>query len=1128
MEFRLLGPLEVAEQDRLLDLGALKQRSLLALLLLHANEVVAVERLIDELWGESPPATVGKSVHVYVSRLRKQLGDGRLLTRPPGYLLRIEPAELDLARFERLVADAASADPATAARRLREALALWRGPPLADLAYEPFAQSQITRLNELRLHALEQRIEAELAEGRHAALVGELEALVAEHPLSERMRGQLMRALYRSGRQADALAAYRAARAALVEELGIEPGRELRELQQAVLRQDAKLDVPAAERPQPAAARRADAGAGVFVSRERELRELLGALGDARAGRGRVVLLEGEPGIGKTRLAEELAGRARELGVRVLVGRCWEAGGAPAYWPWVQALRAHVRATDAATLRDQLGASAAEIAELLPELRELFGDLPAAPAPSSEGARFRLFDAACSLIRSAAEAAPLLLVLDDMHAADEPSLLLLRFMAREIADSRVLVLCAFRDVDPALGEPLLATLAELVREPRTLQVAPAGLGAAGIAEYVERATGVAPSPRLVAAIGAETEGNPLFVGELVRLLEGEGRLADADASLRIPPGVRAVIGRRTRRMSERCQELLAAASVLGREFRLGALELLSGLDRNTLLDILDDAIAERVVLDVPGAPGSLRFGHALIRDTLYEELGPPRRLRLHERAGAALEALYGADPEPHLAELALHFVAAADAGTAAKALDYARRAGDRAATQLAFEEAARHYETALTLDGADDVRCDLLLALGDARARAGDTAASRAAYRDAAALAERQDMPDRLARAAIGYGGRFLWEVARDDEHIVPLLERAIAALGDDDHPLRVRLLVRLAGGPLRDSRFPPERKAALSAEALAIARRIGDPATIAYAIHGYILGRHAPDHRSAQLDLATEMIALARSAGEKEREYEGLEERLVCLLEVGDMTGAASDLEAMTRLAHELRQPAHEWLVTVYRALIALLRGKLEDAEELIATARARGERVQDWSAEVTYRLQLYVLRREQGRLAEIAELVRRSPRDYPTYPIFRCVAAHLEAQLGESGAARAALDGLAAGDFAALPFDEEWLVSMSLLAETALRVGDAERADTIHRLLAPYADRVAVSYPEIAIGSVARYLGLAAMATGRRDQAEAHLRRALELDERIGARRSVARSREDLERLLHSRRHGPSRLAT
>src|SRR5262245_27329269 len=260
MEFRLLGPLEVIERDGPLALGGAKQRSLLAVLLLHANELVSADRLIDELWGQSPPATAAKSVQVYVSRLRKELGDGRLATRAPGYLLRVDPAEHDLAQFRQLTAEAAGAEADEAAEKLRQALALWRGPALADLAYEPFAQSEITRLEELRWAALEQRVDADLACGRHAELVGELEALVAEHPLRERLRAQLMLALYRSSRQAEALDAYRAARRELSEELGLEPSEELKRLEQAILRQDPALELrreappaapPAAEAPIP-------------------------------------------------------------------------------------------------------------------------------------------------------------------------------------------------------------------------------------------------------------------------------------------------------------------------------------------------------------------------------------------------------------------------------------------------------------------------------------------------------------------------------------------------------------------------------------------------------------------------------------------------------------------------------------------------------------------------------------------------------------------------------------------------------------------------------------------------------------------------------------------------------------
>jgi DNA-binding SARP family transcriptional activator len=247
MDFRLLGPLEVSEHDRPLALGGVKQRSLLALLLLHAGELVTTDRLIDQLWGAAPPVTAAKTVQVYVSRLRKVLGPGRLATRGRGYVLWVDAGELDLARFERLTAEARATGPEEAARKLREALALWRGPALADLAYESFAQVEIARLEEMRQAAIEQRIDADLALGRHAELVGELEALVARQPLRERLRCQLMLALYRSARQAEALEAYRAASRELSEELGLEPSEELKRLEQAILRQD-----PALEPPQPA------------------------------------------------------------------------------------------------------------------------------------------------------------------------------------------------------------------------------------------------------------------------------------------------------------------------------------------------------------------------------------------------------------------------------------------------------------------------------------------------------------------------------------------------------------------------------------------------------------------------------------------------------------------------------------------------------------------------------------------------------------------------------------------------------------------------------------------------------------------------------------------------------------
>ncbi len=370
MHFRILGPLEVVDGDCSVDVGGAKRRSLFAALLIHANTVVSADRLIDCLWEEEPPPTARKALQVYVARLRKALGPTRVLTKGPGYMLRVEPGELDRERFERLVEQGGP-------EGLREALALWRGPPLADVADRRFARAEIGRLEELRAAAVETRIQCDLAEGRHQELVGELEALVAEHPARERLRGQLMLALYRSGRQAEALEAYQDVRRTLVEELGIEPSRELRELHQAILNQEVSLDLVGEE---------VAASGPVFVGRRRELAALLGDLDETFAGRGRLALVGGEPGIGNTRLAEELAGRARKRGGLVLVGHGWEAGGAPRYWPWVQALRAYVRETEPHALRGKLGAGAADLAQLLPELRELLPDLPEHPHSSRRSA----------------------------------------------------------------------------------------------------------------------------------------------------------------------------------------------------------------------------------------------------------------------------------------------------------------------------------------------------------------------------------------------------------------------------------------------------------------------------------------------------------------------------------------------------------------------------------------------------------------------------------------------------------------------------------------------------------------------------------------------------------------------
>jgi DNA-binding SARP family transcriptional activator len=1135
MDFRILGPLEALDEGRVVRLGGSKQRALLAVFLLHANETLSIDRLIDELWGERPPATAAKTVQVYISRLRKALAGGEddgsagvVATREHGYELRLDPERLDAHRFERLVArgrgDLAAAHHERAAAALEGALSLWRGPPLADLAYEPFAQREIARLDDLRVAALEQLIEAKLALGAHAEVVEQLETLIAEHPYRERLRAQLMLGLYRSDRQADALQAYQDARRTLVEELGIEPGERLRELERAILAQDPGLALAAAE--EPAAAEPAvEAPRSAFVGRERELAELVGGLDDAFAGRGRLFLLVGEPGIGKSRLAEELTARARARGARVLVGRCWEAGGAPAYWPWVQSLRPYLRDTDADSLRSQLREGAADVARLLPELRDRLADLPPAPPLESEGARFRVFDSMTAFLKSVAAGRPLVLVLDDLYAADEPSLLLLQFVARELGDSRLLIVGAYRDVDPTLADPLATTLTELAREPVTRTLALAGLGEADVARFIELTAPGASAADLGPAVKAESDGNPLFVGEIVRLLAAEGRLDEpAIEPLAIPQSVREVIGRRLRHLSDQCNRLLAMASVLGREFDLTVLAGVSGLERGAILELLDEGIEARVVSEVPGVIGRMRFAHALIRDAAYHGLTRSRRVQLHRQVGEALEALYASDLDPHFAALAHHFFASAAGGNGQKAVDYARRAGSRAVAVLAYEEAVRLYEMALEALGPKETpdeptRCELLLSLGEAQARSGEMAPAKDTFACAATAAKELGLAELLARAAIGYGGRFVWLRAGKDRRLVPMLQDALAALPQEDSVLRVKLLARLAGA-LRDQPLP-RPIASISQEAVEMARRLGDPGTLAHALDSVFAGITYPQQVAEWRVTADELVQAGVAADDKERAFAGHQHRLGVLMLEGDLEAVDAELAAMEGLVAELRQPAQTWAHILTQTARALFAGRFDEAEALIERNRDMGRRAQ--TPDVTFLgaeiLQLFVLRREQGRLDEVKPALEGFLDEYPGLVVYQCALAAVHSEAGRRPEARFAFDALAADDFGTLPSRQEWFFASGLLAEVCAYLEDCRRAAPLYDLLLPYAGCNQLNYVEICCGSTSRYLGLLATTMSRWRDAERHFQAAIEMDRRTGGRPWLAHTQSDYARMLLAR---------
>ncbi len=1049
MEFRVLGPLEVIEDGRPLALGAAKQRTLLVLLLLDANRPISRDRLIDALWEDEPPATAAKALQVHISRLRKTLGRDRIVTVPDGYLVRVDRNELDLDRFMALCDGGNPHD----------ALALWRGEPLAEFGQYRFAQIDIARLDELHLSCLEARIAADVEQGRD--VIPELEGLVRAHPLRERLRELLLLALYRAGRQAHALAAYDEARRALVDELGIEPTKQLRDLQQAILRQDPVLDRTAATPSEP----RREA----FVGRDAELEQLVTGLDSAVAGRGGLFLLMGEPGIGKSRLAEELLSLARARRIEPLVGRCWEAGGAPAYWPWVQALRGHV--------------------DEAPE--ELATFLRGVPADSeSESARFRLFDAVVQFLRATSRDRPLLLFLDDMHAADEPSLLLLRFLARELTQSRLLVVAACRDVDPRPGPALANTLGELAREPSVTRLSLRGLAREAVVDYVE---GELASPELAAKLYEETEGHPLFLSETVRLVAVEGRMT-------IPPSLRDVIARRLAHLTDECNRLLGVAAVLGREFDHAALAAMNASSLDNLLDVLDEATSARVVSEAPEAMGRSRFAHVLIRDVIYNELSASRRARLHRTALNVLEQL-GADDS----ELAYHAVAGNEF---AKALECARRAGDRALGLLAYEEAARLYDIALSAKPGGRTRCELLLARGEAEVRAGRTADAKTTFFEAAEAARRLALSNELALAAVGYGGRILWVRAGDDARLVPLLEEALSGLPSTAVDLRSRLLARLAGA-LRDEPTR-DRREALSLEAVDLGRSSGEPAVLAYALdaHGYAI--LAPDTLIRCLEVARELRSAANQSADKERLIAAHMLAVMAHVGLGKIVEAKGELGLAARLADELRQRAQIAQAEGIRAMLAIAEGRLLEGEALTERRYELGKETLLTASVSIYRCQRHALHDLRDDLApvepEIAELVEL----FPARPVFRSVLAQVHARTGRIEEAARALSELTP----ALPFDQEWLYGMSLLAETAVLVDDEESAANLYDSLTPWEELNAVDVAEGCRGAVSRYLGLLAAMLGRRSEAAAHFEHAIAANERMGFVPWAARAREDYKR--------------
>jgi DNA-binding SARP family transcriptional activator len=1265
-------------------------------LLLRAGEPVSRERVIADLWGERPPDGAVKTVQAVVSRLRRALGGdaARLVSSAAGYRLRVEPDEFDLGRFERLCEDGrralAAGSYGRAAARLRAALGEWRGPALADVAFEPFAPPEIARLEDLRAAAIEDRVEADLAMGRGGELVGELERLVAAEPLRERLRGQLVLALYRAGRQGEALDAYREAVRTLDAELGLHPGPELERLQQAILAHDpALLPRPRSEAPPPGERRRATAtilfaelagsarmrarlgdsdadavrgeydgrlrdvlavhggtgvkalgdglmaafpaagaalacavemqraidrqarrgpanlelrigvgagdvawagddysgtpvieaqrlcaaaaagsilvgdavrllagtetdaeledagelalrdlvapvrawsarwtarrtvavplpaslvveGSAVFAGREAELAALQAAWDDAARGRRRGVFVSGEPGIGKTRLAAEIAGQVSEREGLVLYGRC-DDGLAAAAQPFARALGAYAAACPVDELRVELGARASDLMPLLPELAARVPGV-AEPTPAEPDVeRLRTMDAAAALLESAGAAAPVLLVVDDLHWADDLSLLLLRHLLRADAAMRLLVLATYRDTEPSRS-PLLADIVSgLARRPDIARLELGPLAESDIATILAHA---GRQPALAGRVQAVTEGNPFFVGEVVRAL-GD----DRDPRAALTPRVRDVVHWRLARLPEGTADVLAVAAVAGTEFDADVLAAALDIELERALDALGAAERARLVRPA-GILDRFTFAHALVRETIANELPASRRVRLHARIAHALQRA-AATRAVSPSELAAHFDAAGTLVDATQTVAYTREAGDQAAARLAFDVAAEQYERALRAHARlpsppADERLDLELARGRALSLAGDqragpvlrgVATAAQAAGDGARMAEallsiRLDLEAASLASPTPFSTTGMYgvgiDVLEDNAEMIALLRRALALLPPGDGAIRARLQGFLAQEAW--SSVSDRACRAMIGDALAMARRVGDPTALASVLtsHSWIVA--GPERIPERLAIADELVTVGRQAGLPHAECDGQEFRFFAHIERGDIMAADAALAAAHAAAHTVRSRSTVAVLDTARALLA---GRLADAEAAATRSRDTTRKFVRWLSCIRL-LQMRLTDHEPARQAMAQAITTPSP-------TFFIVNAHTARERGDHDGAQDAFERALEGGLLEMPHGLTWACTLTWAADISAWLQDRAVAARLLDQLAPFADVMICQS-----GPVGRGVGLVEQALGRPDEAQQRLRDAIALCERMDARAFLAVARLDLGTLL------------
>jgi predicted ATPase/DNA-binding CsgD family transcriptional regulator len=847
-----------------------------------------------------------------------------------------------------------------------------------------------------------------------------------------------------------------------------------------------------------------------IVGRARELDVFRAAFDRMLAGRRQLVLISGEAGIGKTRCAEALADVAEDQGALVLWGRCREEAGAPPYWPWVQVLRAYVDASSLDELRLNMGAAARDIAALVPELLDAPQHTQQAPSSIADAstARFRTFDAIGRFFHQATQQVPITLVLDDLHWADAPSLALLEFLSQELQRSRLLIVGTHRDTDASRTKPLLSTLGGLSRDSDVQRVHLAGLSQTAIGEVAERLCEVRLSDSAIESIYQRTDGNPLFAIELIKVfIEEDTGAAFATMPGRIPSGIHQAIGRRLSRLSDRCNELLGVAAVYGRQFT--AREIAVAMDEGVqcVLTVVEQAVQAGIIQSNIDASGSYQFTHALIRETIYEELPAVDRLRMHGNAGDALVRVHCAHPEHALTRIAHHFHEAAALGNTDKAVVYALRAAGSAERMHAYEEAILHYDHVIeTLEGGglmhDERLARAYMLKGSALSLLGQVQQSIEVLLEAVnrtrVLGNAELLVDVLMLLAMASS-----HVAQ--QHIVPLLDRALALLPTVDSAARAKALATLAFA--RRSSADESQIQFLVDEALDMASRSCDAMARCACYQLAVLAlRGNPESLQRRLRLAQDYIAVARSTASAQMLAEAYHWQALNYFESGQLEELEVLLEHYDSLG-TTRFGLHQHRTGSYRVTLALLRGDWTDLEPRIEGLLELGKKTRRDDVDGVYGAQMFALNRDLGRLHALAPQIKEMAAN-PTGRMWEPGLMLICAEIGLLREARGIFERLVEKNCCAIRHDDMYVTCLVFCAETCCALADAHRATSLYQLLLPYRGQTANHPTAVCFGPTDHYLAMLACTANRPDLAREHFEQALALSRSMRAWPSLART--------------------